>query len=387
MRTMQSGIRHAAGAMLAASMILPTAIAAQGGAATVDSLARAFRERYPTHAMVVGVIGPEGESVLPYDGRGAGAGAPLDGDSRFEVGSISKVLNALLLARMVEQGEVKLDDPLSLYLPDSVKAPTYRGTQIKLRELATHSSSLPRLPANMAPADMSDPYADYTASRLYAFLDSYDLPQPPDSAYEYSNLGAGLLGFVLARHEGKPYAQLLKERVLEPLGMHDSYIATLGQDDDARLLGGHAEGKPVPFWHFGVFEGAGGLRSSVDDMLRLLEAELQPRHTKLAKAIELSQVTRFHASPQLALALGWHVVQLADGNSLYWHNGGTGGARSFAGFVPATGVGVVVLMNEAHPLDAVTELGVRMASAASGEAKSDSANENASKRRGSTSRP
>ncbi len=365
-------------ALLAASVALPSTAAAQSAKQSanprVDSLARAFQKEHPTHAMVIGIIGPDGENVIPYDGRGAegSAAAPVDRDTRFEVGSISKVLTSLLLAQMVEHGEAGLDDHISSYLPDSVKAPEYRGTPITLRELATHSSGLPRLPMNMAMADMSDPYADYGVAKLYEFLDSYDLPRAPDSTYEYSNLGAGLLGLLLAHRANEPYAELLKARVLEPLGMHDSYVGTLGHDDDARLATGHAEGKAVPFWHFGSLEGAGALRSTVGDMLRLLSAELDPASTPLAKAVELSQEIRFRPSPQLSLALGWHVVQFPDGRSLYWHNGGTGGARSFLGFVPATGTGVVVLMNDAHPLDAVTELGIRIARATADATRSES---------------
>jgi CubicO group peptidase (beta-lactamase class C family) len=305
----------------------------------------------------------------------------VTGDTRFEVGSVTKVLTSLLFARMIESGEVKLDDPIARFLPDSVSAPEYRGTPVTLRELATHSSSLPRLPTNIAPANMSDPYADYTADKLYAFLDSYDLPQPPDSRYEYSNLGAGLLGFLLSRRAGKPYDVLLEQRVLGPLGMKDSYVAEPGDSTDAHLARGHAEGKPVPFWNFGSLDGAGAVRSSTDDLLRLLRAELHPERTSMAKAIELSQETRFHASPELALALGWHVVQLPDSSSLYWHNGGTGGARSFVGFVPKAGAGVVVLMNEALPLDAVTQLGVQLARVVAAKEASGSTAGSASSRR------
>ncbi|HEU4585045.1 MAG TPA: serine hydrolase domain-containing protein [Gemmatimonadaceae bacterium] len=377
-----SMVRHAAGAIsLTIAAALPLRASAQASNGSVDSLAHAFLAEHRTPALVIGVIDAEGERVLPYGVMSTSDSTPVTGDTRFEVGSVTKVLTSLLLARMVESGEVKLDDPIARFLPDSVGAPEYRGTPVTLRELATHSSSLPRLPGNIAPANMLDPYADYTADRLYAFLDSYDLPQPPDSHYEYSNLGAGLLGFLLSRRAGEPYDKLLEQRVLGPLGMNDSYVAELGGDTDARLAQGYAEGKPVPFWHFGSLDGAGALRSSTNDLLRLLSAELHPERTSLAEAIELTQQIRFHASPQLALALGWHVVQLPDSSSLYWHNGGTGGARSFVGFVPKSGVGVVALMNEALPLDAVNQLGIQLARAVVAKGASASTAGSASSRR------
>ena len=362
-------LRCAAAGALTLSLICsatPTSARAHQSGGTIDSLARAFRAEHPTPALVIGVVDSTGERVLPYGVVGDDS-APVTGDTRFEVGSVTKVFTSLLLARMVESGDVRLDDPIARHLPDSVEAPDYRGKQITLRELATHSSGLPRLPTNIAPANMSDPYADYAADKLYDFLDSYELSRAPDSSYEYSNLGAGLLGFLLSRHAGKPFADLLKERIFQPLGMDESYVAELGDSTDARLARGHAEGKPAPFWHFGSLEGAGAVRSSANDLLRLISAELRPECTSMARAIELSQEIRFHASSQLALALGWHVVQLPGSSRLYWHNGGTGGARSFVGFVPEAGAGVVVLMNEALPLDAVTQFGVHVARAALGQ--------------------
>ncbi|HET7622047.1 MAG TPA: serine hydrolase domain-containing protein [Gemmatimonadaceae bacterium] len=337
----------------------PALASAQRGG-SIDSLARAFRAKHPAPAMVIGVIDSRGKRIFPYGTTGADSAA-VGGDTRFEVGSVTKVFTSLLLARMTESGKVRLEDPISSFLPDSIHAPEYRGQPITLGALATHSSSLPRLPGNIAPANMLDPYADYTADKLYAFLDSYDLPQAPGTHYEYSNLGAGLLGFILSRHAGEPYAKLVEQRVFRPLGMADSYIAELGDSADPRLAHGHAEGKEVPFWHFGSLEGAGAAISSTNDLLRLLEAELHPRRTQMAEAITLSQKIHFRASPELSLALGWHVVQLPDSSSLYWHNGGTGGARSFVGFSPALGAGFTLLVNEAIPLDVLNQFAFELA--------------------------
>ena len=366
MHLKSSRFRCAAAGALAISLVsfaAPAGANAQRAGHAIDSLARAFNAQNHLPALVIGVVSPEGEKILPYGVVGTDS-TPVTGDTRFEIGSITKVFTSLLLASMVESGEVGLDDPISRYLPDSVSAPDYRGQQITLRELATHTSSLPRLPTNIAPADMSDPYADYTADKLYAFLDSYDLSQAPDTHYEYSNLGAGLLGFLLSRHAGTPYAKLLLERVIQPLGLADSYVAELGGETDARMARGHAGGKPVAYWHFGALEGAGAMRSTGKDLLHLLSLELHPAKAPLSSAMELSQKIRYRVSPQLALALAWHVVPLSDSTSFYWHNGGTGGARSFVGFAPAAGVGIVLLTNEALPLEAVNQFAFAVARAA-----------------------
>ena len=147
--------------------------------------------------IVVGLIDRHGRRIVAH-GTFDKDTRPVNGDTLFEIGSATKVFTSLLLAEAVKRGEVALDDPVAKYLPSSVKVPERGGRKITLLDLATHTSGLPRLPLNMNPKDASNPYADYTVQQMYEFLASYTLPRDPGSMYEYSNLGGGLLGHVLA---------------------------------------------------------------------------------------------------------------------------------------------------------------------------------------------
>jgi CubicO group peptidase (beta-lactamase class C family) len=169
--------------------------------------------------LVAASLEPDGTVVIAAAGKPGPDALPLDGDSVFEIGSITKVFTSVLLADMVERGEVTLDTPVQKLLPAAVRMPRRNGREITLIDLATHSSGLPRLPNNMAPSNPLDPYSDYGAERLYAFLNSYELTRDIGATFEYSNLGAGLLGHALERRAGKPYKTLVTERILRPLGM------------------------------------------------------------------------------------------------------------------------------------------------------------------------
>ncbi len=177
--------------------------------------------------IVVGVIEPNGRRVVPY-GKLANADAgPLDGDTIFEIGSVTKVFTSLLLADMVNRKEVTLDDPAAKYLPENVKMPERGGKSITLLDLSTHTSGLPRLPSNMKFKDPRNPYADYSVDDLYQFLSSYTLRHDPGSdqkgsEFEYSNLGGGLLGHLLANRAGTDYESLIGSRITGPLSMPDT---------------------------------------------------------------------------------------------------------------------------------------------------------------------
>ena len=166
---------------------------------------------------------------------------------------------------MVQKNEVKLEDPADRFVPTGVTIPEHDGKKITLADLDTHTSGLPRMPSNFSPKDPANPYADYTAAKLYQFLSSYQLQRDPGAHWAYSNLGMGLLGQLLSQRAATDYEALLKARVLAPLRL-DSTTITLTDQERARLAPGHDSSlKPAANWDLGVFDGAGGLRSTAND--------------------------------------------------------------------------------------------------------------------------
>ena len=174
--------------------------------------------------IVAGTVGSGGTHLFSAGQIATGDARKPDGDTLFEIGSITKVFTSLLLADMIERGEVKPDDPVARYLPNGAKVPARNGKQITLLNLSMQDSGLPRLPNNMKPADPDNPYADYDGQKLLAFLASYELNRDPGEKYEYSNLGVGLLGFALAHRAGISYEQLVRERIFKPLHMDSSTV-------------------------------------------------------------------------------------------------------------------------------------------------------------------
>jgi CubicO group peptidase (beta-lactamase class C family) len=295
--------------------------------------------------IVAGIIDAKGRRVSAWGNMAKGDQRPVNGDTIFEIGSITKVFTSLLLMDMVQKGEVALSDPVSKFLPPSVKVPERNGRKITLQDLSTQSSGLPRLPSNLKPKDMTNPYADYSVDQLYEFLSGYQLPRDVGEKYEYSNLGVGLLGHALSLRAGTSYETLVKTRITGPLEMTSTGI-TLTPEMRARFATGYDGNlKAVPAWDLPTLAGAGALRSTANDMLAFLAANLGYTQTPLAKAMaaEIS-IRRPTGVEGMQIAYAWHILT-KDGHSIIWHNGGTGGFRTFAGFDPQTRIGVVVLSN------------------------------------------
>jgi CubicO group peptidase (beta-lactamase class C family) len=303
-----------------------------------------------TVGIVVGIVDARGQTVFS-SGKTAADGRGVDGDTVFEIASVTKTFTATLLADMVRQGLVKLDDPVARFLPENVKMPARGGKEITLLDLATHRSGLPRLPANWMPANPFNPYADYTAERLYAFLSSYALPRDIGAGFEYSNLGSGLLGEALARKAGKSYEALLAERILRPLEMHNSGI-TLRPETSARLAQGHFPGLAAAMnWDTNVLAGCHAIHSTANDMLKYIAAYMGLKDSPLAGAMAAArQEIRDTDAPNLRIGLAWHILKLPDA-SIVWHNGGSFGYHSFVGFDLKKGMGVVVLSNCMNDID------------------------------------
>ncbi len=301
--------------------------------------------------IVVGVIDPAGRRIVAQGTFGEDDERPVTGDTLFEIGSITKIFTALLLADMVQRGEAAYDDPLSKYVPEGVKTPERDGKPITLEHLANHTSGLPRLPANLMTGDLADPYAGYTAKHLFTFLSQHELRRDIGAKYEYSNLGGGLLGELLSRRAGSDYEELVKQRICEPLGM-DRTAVTLLPELEAQLATGHSKDlEPVANWTFQALAGAGALRSSVNDMLTFLAANLGSMDSPLKPAMaSLLAARKPTGMPTMEIARGWHILVKED-KEVFWHNGGTAGYRSFVGFSPKSRVGVAVLSNTSISVD------------------------------------
>jgi D-alanyl-D-alanine-carboxypeptidase/D-alanyl-D-alanine-endopeptidase len=303
-----------------------------------------YVQAYPHAVVVVGVIDANNTKI--YTASSPSVKGTTDEYSEFQIGSITKTFTATLLAQMILSGAVTLDDPISKFLPKGVTAPSFDGKSITLRALAEQNSGLPRLPSNMHPADPADPYADYTTAKLYDFLSNYRLTQAPGAQYEYSNLGVTLLGQLLANREHTSYANLLSERVLRPLGMMQTTVATSSAFRERLVPGYAADGSPQPAWTFGELGAAGAIESNLHDMLIYLRANMLAPNGTLGRAMALAQkpVAPIDSTGLRQIGLVW---MTNSRSGITWHNGETGGYHSFIGFNPGNRRGVVVLANVA----------------------------------------
>jgi serine-type D-Ala-D-Ala carboxypeptidase/endopeptidase len=329
--------------LLAAAMALRAQ--APTDAAIRAILADRIDKLHQNVGIAAGIVDANGRRFVCYGNFSVKDLRPVGNDTVFEIGSTTKVFTSTILADMVRRGEVSLDDPVAKFLPADVRMPERGGKQITLVDLATHTSGLPSLPSNMALKDPNNPYADYTVASLFQFLSSYELKRDIGSKYEYSNMGVGLLGQAMARRAGMDYEGLVRARITGPLKMENTRIA-LSSEMKSRLAVGHNEARqPAANWDFPTLPGAGALRSDARDMLTFIAAHLGYVESPLAPAMAaMTKVRRPAFGPQTDIALAWHVAKRERGE-IFWHNGGTGGYRSFMGYDPKSREGMVVLSN------------------------------------------
>lgn len=311
----------------------------------VGQMATNYLAKRSNGAVVIGVLQRGKTHWLGFGQVSATNTNAPDVDTLFEIGSVTKVFTGIALARMVNEGKLKLDDPIAKLLPSEVVLPADL-LPITLRQLATHTAGLPRLPSNLdlSATNALNPYAAYTTNELYAYLRAAQLESPPGKKSTYSNLGVGLLGHLLELKAGLPYEQLLREQIVDPLGMTNTGL-TLTPAQRARFTPGHdAKGNVVSNWDFAVLTPAGALRSDAADLLRFLQANLTTNATPLNLSLALAQQTHYE-SWLGNLGLGWQIEEAPGVYRFHWHNGGTGGYVSFIGLDRAHQTGVVLLSN------------------------------------------
>lgn len=299
--------------------------------------------------VVVGLYDANGPRLYAYGKARAWRRAEIDPAARFEIGSISKGLNGLLLAEMIGRGEVRADQPIGELLPEDLElAPEVAA--ITLEDLAVHHSGLPRLPEGVGLRRSLEPYEGTTPDDVFDAL----VRQSPErvaerrGGFEYSNFGAALLGQLLARRAQRPWQDLLRDRVLEPLDIAGAGLLVGARPHD--VVQGHRAGRAVRGWILDAYAPTGGVVLPAVSLLDLGERLLAGEPAFVAEALRARRSFGKEGSRQVGL--GWFHGDIG-GQRMIWHNGGTAGARSFLGVMPEHGWVVAVLANGEGDVDAL----------------------------------
>jgi CubicO group peptidase (beta-lactamase class C family) len=344
-------------------LMLPRALWAQGPL-NVQKELDGFVDKRPGGAIVVAWVDGVGERQYQAGKLAGDDPRAVSSNTLFEIGSITKVFTALLLVESERLGRVRMDDPAAKYLLPPGDPMQVELGHITLRNLATHSSGLPRLPGNLMNGliSTSNPYASYDRAALIAALRQHGPKAKAGLRMEYSNFGVSLLGEALAAAWGKSYDETLRERVLTPLGLKRTSLGLTGAVSFAGMARGHeAKGNAVDNWTFQACAPCGGLRSSSNEMTVFLKAALGAG--ALSEALALTATRQGGVglgTPDGILrdsGLGWFFMTRQK-RTIIWHNGGTGGYRSFIGYEPATKRGVVVLASRSD--DSVDMIGIKL---------------------------
>ena len=299
--------------------------------------------------MVIGLLDSTGTRVFAAGKLDNGTDGEVNGDTVFEIGSCTKTFTSLVALVMDRGGMWKLDDPVAKYLPDGVSVPSFDRKPITLRHLAAQDSGLPFNVDNFSSKDLQEAYHAYTVENLYNFLKSHQLTNVPGTKFEYSNVGMSLLGHAMELASGESFESLVLKRICRPLEM-DSTRTALTPEMKGRMATGHApDGKRAANLNLQVMAGAGALKSSVNDLLKYVSAQLGFTGSELGPLMEESQVIRHTGAANFGRsAMPWVDGDHYNppGSELLGHAGATFGFSSFVGFDRKQRRGVVVLTNQ-----------------------------------------
>lgn len=296
--------------------------------------------RNQVSGLAIAVFSVDEGQYYTFGQRRKGSDSPIDGNSLFEIGSITKVFTATLLAIAIDKKRAKLETPIASYLPPPLKSAPIG--KISFLELATHTASLPRVPTNFLPNQ------NYGRQKFIDFLATWQPPSPPGSDYLYSNTGFGVLAMALSGLFKEAYIPLLNQNILKPLAMEHTFFRVPPGLNADYVQGYKPNGLPAPRWPMTAWKpGAGALRASISDMLTFLKANLGLANPTLSRACAKTHQGYFKLNAKRVQALAWLRITLADGSSVLVKDGGTSGFASYIVLAPKQRQGVVVLANKA----------------------------------------
>src|SRR5699024_4363652 len=270
-------------------------------------------------------------------------------DMIFEIGSISKVFTAALLQTMIRDNIVQLNDPVNKFLPKYVQAFSTDGKEINLKDLITHHATLPRYPTNIKVKDKMNPFASYRTEELDRFLSNFKLKRYKRK-FKYSNVGVGILGNLLASALDTEYEEAINTRICKPLGMHDTYVH-LRDIDRQKVIVSYMKNKEIPSFSAPALQGAGILKSTLNDMLTFLEANLGLTDHPLQQVFNQTHKiqSNINVDNNTQMGLGWMVTKDKETkNNIHWHNGGTVGFNTYIGMKKEKKMGIIIATTKKH---------------------------------------
>lgn len=315
----------------------------------IDSLANSYAKKGNTQSLAIATFHQNVYKTFFYGETADGNETLPTETTLYEIGSLTKVFTAVLLADLVTKDVIQLDDSIADYLPDSVASnPAIKG--ITFKELANHTSGLPRMADNwnsISGFNENDPYAAYDRSALFAFLKNFKATGQPGESYVYSNVGFGLLGELISIITKKPYMQYLEETILHPLQLANTTDKADAKKQQVVVKVYDKEGNETSIWNWKALTGAGGLKSTVKDLSLFAIEQFKMPENELQNAMALTRQFTFFTPDNMDIGLAWHMSML-DGSIYFHHAGGTAGSSSFIGISPDTKTAVVVLSNAAE---------------------------------------
>ncbi len=301
--------------------------------------------------IAIGAITPQGIFKYCAGNTNKSGKETVTSKTLFEIGSITKTFTGLLYTIFVQKGFISPNDFIDKYLPRNVTLPEKSKNKIKLWYLVTHSSGFPKLPSDFftkVDFNIKNPYINYDSTDLYYYLSTFIVGKAGKKT-SYSNLGIGLLGQILASINHTSYEKLITDFICKPLILENTFLTIRDSADYKKLAKGYNLGKEVINWDFDVFEGAGAIKSNLDDMLTYLSENINPQSSdSMNTAIRKSQVRLLKYSHSNDIATCWFIKKYKHKRRILWHDGGTGGFRSFIGFDLQTKSGIVILSNSTN---------------------------------------
>ena len=311
----------------------------------IEKAVETYFQEHEITGMAVSVIGRENQQkfqqIVTKGNLSKKSSIPVNKFTEFRLGPLTQIFTAAVLAYFVKEGQVSLSDPVSKFLPKSMKVPTYNGKSITLGDLATHTSGLPEMPYSLSSR------ASFSVNQMYRFLSKYELKREPGTKYEYSYFGYAFLSNLLSRLAKRSYPDLVKQIILSPLGMKDTTY-NLSQEQKTRYVTGYHQGKELsPLFNekvYSVFIGGGGLYSTAQDMLLFLSYNLGKERTSLNALLPLMQ-SPYHTFKNFQLGLGWKIIPYGS-SKLFCHSGTLLGFATYMALVPEENMGVVIFSNQ-----------------------------------------